>query len=344
MDRPFLHDERSNPPRIIRYPLSAIHNPQFTGVHYVMKRFKRIVVCIDRPEYDYRMVVYAGGRSRLAMAEEVHFLHVTTDAGPDSTEPPEEASEGARITRETLEALIAEHFKGHGAEKLVCEVLRGAPLMEVLRFAHEKDVDLIILGRHYGRAGDADDEALLARRITRKATCSVLVMPEDSPVEAEAIVVPVRDSQCSANALEVACGVAATTGATVTALNVYHVGGGYARVGTSLEEHQALLEAGAKRECGRLLEKVDTHSVKVECRCMPDLHGKPVPIILEVVAGAGLAAVVIGARGRTGAAGVLLGTVTEQLIRECPVPLLAVKKKGECIGILSALLTLAGQG
>ena len=133
-----------------------------------MKRFKRVVVCIDRPDQDYPMVVYAGGRSRLAMAEEVHFLHVTSEVRPDTTEGSEGASEGARLTRETLEALVAENFKGHGEEKLVCAVLCGSPLIEVLRFAHEKDIDLIILGRHYGRAGYADDEALLARRITRQ--------------------------------------------------------------------------------------------------------------------------------------------------------------------------------
>lgn len=49
----------------------------------------------------------------------------------------------------------------------------------------------------------------------------------------------------------------------------------------------------------------------------------------------------IGSRGRTGAAGVLLGRVTEQLIRKSTVPVLAAKKKGECIGVLRALLELA---
>ena len=77
---------------------------------------------------------------------------------------------------------------------------------------------------------------------------------------------------------------------------------------------------------------------------MPDLHGNPVSVILDALAPVAADLVVIGARGRTGAAGVMLGTVTEQLIRESPVPVLAVKKKGECLGILRALLTLAGEG
>jgi nucleotide-binding universal stress UspA family protein len=126
-------------------------------------------------------------------------------------------------------------------------------------------------------------------------------------------------------------------------LNIYHVGPGYARTGVTLEEHKALLEEAAERECASLLEKTDTHEQTVECKCVPDLRGDPVPIILEML-GDGLGqAVVIGARGRTGAAGVLLGTITERLIRKSPSPVLAVKKKGECLGLLRALLVYTGQ-
>lgn len=309
-----------------------------------MKQYKRILVCVDWPMQDLRMLAYVAGRARLAEAREVHFLHVTTAPPEAGDETTAEAPAPPDDTLAALEALVIEHFKGHGQEQVFCHVLQGATLMEILRFAHEKDIDLILLGRHLGRAGEADDEALLARRVSRKATCSVLVLPEDSPPEAEMIIVPVRDSKCSSNALDVACGVAAVTGASVTALNIFRVAAGYSRVGTTLEEHEALLEAAAQRECDRLLKRTDAHGVDVTSKCVPDLHGNPVPIILEMVSGGPPSAVVIGARGRTGAAGVLLGTVTEQLIRKCPVPVLAVKKKGECLGIVQALLALAGQG
>ena len=50
-----------------------------------MERYKRIVVCVDGSDEDAPMLVYAGGRSRAAGAEEVHTLHVwqsSTRAGP----------------------------------------------------------------------------------------------------------------------------------------------------------------------------------------------------------------------------------------------------------------------
>ncbi|UCE59797.1 MAG: universal stress protein [Phycisphaerales bacterium] len=307
-----------------------------------MERYERILVCIDRSVYDVPLLTYAGGRSRAAVSKEVHFLHVLDDTEHTSHDTAETSPPSIDLSREGLQALVAEHFNGHGQEHLLCELIHGSPLIEILRYAHEKNVDLIMLGRHCGRRVETDDDALLARRITRRATCSVLVLPEEYQLQADAIAVPIRDSECSATALEVACGIAATTGATVTALNVFHVTCGYSRVGATLEEHQALLEAAATRECARLVKRTDTHGVNVECKCAPDLHGKPVRVILEALGSGQGRAVVIGARGRTGAAGVLLGTVTEQLIRKSPSPVLAVKKKGECLGVLRALLVIAG--
>jgi nucleotide-binding universal stress UspA family protein len=50
--------------------------------------------------------------------------------------------------------------------------------------------------------------------------------------------------------------------------------------------------------------------------------------------------VAVGARGRTAAAALLLGSVTEQLIRSTEIPLIAVKKKGTGMGLLDALYPL----
>ena len=306
-----------------------------------MERFRRVMVCIDRPERDAGMLEYAGGIVRLATSKEIHFLHVETepDGPPGDTEP--ESPAPPPTTREVLRALAAEHLKGHGKEDVICKVVSGSPLLEVLRYAADKEIDLIIIGRG-PTDEETEEEAVLARRATRKSTCSVLVLPIGAPAKNDRILVPVRDSKCSANAASVACDIAASTEADVICLNVYQVHGGYLRVGTTLEEHTAILESWAHKECENLLKRVDTGSAAVSCKCLPDLHDRPVPVILEAVADERADLVVIGARGRTGAAGVLLGKVTEKLIQQSPVPVLAVKKTGECIGLLRALLEISG--
>ena len=306
-----------------------------------MKRYQRIQICVDRPERDGHMLAYVGAIAPLAEPKEIFLVHVAGSTTDDLSEGPPVAPE---VTTDSLAALANEHFKDFQAHEGRCEVIEGSPLLDNLRFAYEKDVDLIVIGRHFGESSETDGEAVLARRITRKATCTVLVLPEDCRAKADTILVPVRNSECSANALDVASAIAKAVNAQTIAFNIYRVPSGYSRVGTTLQEHQALLETAAERECARLLKRVDTHSAVVECRCTPDHHGEPVHIILDTIADVSADLVVIGARGRTGAAGVLLGTITEQLIRESPVPVLAVKKKGECLGVLRALLTLASEG
>jgi nucleotide-binding universal stress UspA family protein len=238
-----------------------------------------------------------------------------------------------------LRELATAHFKGHGEEEMYCEVVKGSALVEILRYAHDKEIDAIIVGR----SAQPVRGALLAKRLTRKATCTVLVLPITAQVRTDTIICPVRDSDCSANAVTMACDVAKEVGAKIICLNVYQVHPGYSRTGASLEEAEAALETAARHECERLLSRVDTQGVPVKTQCVPDLYDKPVPVILEAAARASADLIVIGARGRSGAAGVLLGAVTEQLILGSPIPVLAVKKKGECIGILRALLTIAGQ-
>ena len=49
---------------------------------------------------------------------------------------------------------------------------------------------------------------------------------------------------------------------------------------------------------------------------------------------------VLGSRGRTNSAAVLLGSVTEKMIRTTDVPIVAVKKKGANLSFLDALLQL----
>jgi nucleotide-binding universal stress UspA family protein len=309
-----------------------------------MERYKRILVCIDRPQRDAHILDYVLAIARLAKTEEIHVVHFTEHEAGGSDEASADAPAPAGITPEALRALVGDRFQEFGKDACRCEIVHGPPLLEALRFAHDRDIDLMTIGRDYGELDEAESEAVLARRITRKATCSVLVLPEDCDVKADAILVPVRDSECSANALDVACGIAVATNAVVTALNVYQVNPGYSRVGTTLEEHEALLEAAAEHETERLLQRVDTGQAKTLTKCAADHHGKPARIILDAINEVPADLVVIGARGRTGAAGVLLGNITEQLIRESPVPVLAVKKKGECLGIVRALLTLAGEG
>jgi nucleotide-binding universal stress UspA family protein len=60
--------------------------------------------------------------------------------------------------------------------QVACRVLYGVPYLEIIRFARESEIDLIVLGTH-GRTGIA--QLLIgsvAERVVRKAPCPVLTV------------------------------------------------------------------------------------------------------------------------------------------------------------------------
>lgn len=113
---------------------------------------------------------------------EVHVLHVVDEAyqywmavGPNSLPvgpPPEEMLAGAKAE---LQKLADEELKTLTGG-VVTEVSLGRPFLEIVRYAKEKSIDLIVLGTH-GRSGLV--QALLgsvAEKVVRKAPCPVLTV------------------------------------------------------------------------------------------------------------------------------------------------------------------------
>lgn len=303
-----------------------------------MEHMKKLLVCVKDPSKDLRLLAYADLISRgETSGRQFHLLHVQ-DQSPEADVGTGDTS---HLTLNELEASVSAYASTCApAGDMHCSVTTGGTLLEILRYAMENDIDCLLVGcgMHDGRSGT--DRAVLARRLARKATCSVLTVPESAPGRISRLLVPIRDTECSARATQVACTVASGLKAAVSCLNVFQVGSGYSKAGLSLEDQIDRLKVVAEHEAHRMLVRVKLDGVSPEVRVVPDPYAHPVGIIFEECEKASADMIVIGSRGRTGAAGVLLGKVTEELIAECSLPVLAVKRKGEQIGILQALLSL----
>jgi nucleotide-binding universal stress UspA family protein len=138
----------------------------------------RILVATDFSTCSHEALEYASELAR-RFAAELHLLHVADDphnvfphAG--GTIPVEEL---ARAEAETDAALrrSAEVLEREGRQ-VQRSVVRGVPFVEIIRYAREHDIDLIVVGTH-GRTGL--QQALMgsvAERVVRKAPCPVLVV------------------------------------------------------------------------------------------------------------------------------------------------------------------------
>jgi nucleotide-binding universal stress UspA family protein len=139
----------------------------------------RILVPTDFSKHSDNALAYAAAFAEKFHAE-LYLLHVVQDLSvfvPEAaiavpSMPPVEQLTAA--VRETLERVIEKNklrrFTVHA------EVREGSPFYEIIRFAKEQEIDLIILGTH-GRSGLA--HVLLgsvAEKVVRKSPCPVLTV------------------------------------------------------------------------------------------------------------------------------------------------------------------------
>lgn len=140
----------------------------------------RILVPTDFSKHSENALAYAAAFAEKFDAE-LFLLHVVQDlalfvpealtAAPPVTPPVEQLT---AAVREALDRLIdSNHLRRFTVHT---EVREGSPFYEIVRFAKEQEIDLIIMGTH-GRAGLV--HVLLgsvAEKVVRKSPCPVLTV------------------------------------------------------------------------------------------------------------------------------------------------------------------------
>jgi universal stress protein A len=145
-----------------------------------MISLKRILSPTDFSDYSNRGTEYASSLAKQFGAE-LHVLHVLQDMVAMVPEPgmafPPPGDYMEELT-ESAERALTRLPGGDAAEGLtvVRETRQGPPFLEIIRYAKEHDIDLIVIGTH-GRSGLA--HVLLGsvtEKVVRKAPCPVLTV------------------------------------------------------------------------------------------------------------------------------------------------------------------------
>ncbi len=296
-----------------------------------MYRYEKILVAMNLAEEDVSAVKFASKISRVAESREVHLYHVT-----DEHEIPEELCsgiDGINMSCETIlgqmHARVDKSWDGSPSTELHYDASEGDMLKDVLNHIKRRDIDLIIVQKTCGRSK-------IPERLARKAPCSALVVPPGSQPTLQNIFVALDFSEHSEDAMELAIEYAKAVGSEkITCVHVYSVPAGYHKTGRSYEEFSDILKENAREEYERIVDRMDLKGIEAEF--IVEIHNHPYQGIVDIVHGKGADLLVVGARGRSKTAAILLGSVTERLIDLCNVPVLVVKKKGQGISVLEAL-------
>jgi len=184
------------------------------------------------------------------------------------------------------------------------------PHTEIAAAAEDLRADVIVMGRRGRRGlmkrmlGDA------TARVLGSAGCSVLVVPERAGMWCKRIVLATDGSRFADAAAVAAARIAALCRLPVTVISV---------VRESFTEQRA---AEAEQAAARVQAHLREYGLEAD---KVVLRGDPAALIVETAATRAADLIVMGTHGRTGWQRVLIGSVTEAVINDTALPVLAVK-------------------
>ncbi len=163
----------------------------------------------------------------------------------------------------------------------------------------------------------------VSEKCLQRATCPVAVIHqhEDPAPAAERIVVGVDGSDVSALALSWALDEARLRAATICAVSAWDGGAIAASAMPGALVDPEFLEEAAKETLDAAVDAADTSGLASPVERLVEAGGAP-GTILRAATNASL--VVVGSHGRTGLKGVLLGSVSGQVVHHAPCPVVVV--------------------
>lgn len=278
----------------------------------------------------------AGAEATIAHATElartygaaVHTLYVVDTSG----EPPAISGDDredllAPSERRGREATIRITDRAEELDlKAAREVREGTPYSEILAYADEYGVDLLVMGTH-GRTGA--DRARLGSTTERVLTLadvpvlSVRLTDDDGSgpetISYDRIVIPTDGSDGAIRAAETALDVAEKYDAAVD--TVYVVDPAPYDLEDASRSIVGLLTEGGRNATETVAEMARDRNLGVTTAVR---RGNPADELLKYVSSVDADLVAMGTRGRSVGSGRLLGSTTARVVRRSPIPVLSV--------------------
>lgn len=296
-----------------------------------MFKIRKALIALDLTDVDHDIITYFGSISHRLPVESIDFVHVIPKMDVIKTffsKNPEVFTSMLYLDesiKKTLNKKTEGAFGSFGGKKSF-HVMEGDPLEELLKFAEENLVDLIVLGHKKAEAGSGT----LARNLVRKVKSNILVVPDSAPESLSHILVPMDFSKNSIRALDKAIEMNQNLDkkATVTLLNAYEIPSlSVYKVVRTVEEFDKIIQTNVEKAYTELLDKYgrkDRDHIRAEKveKEQPNISR----YIKDFAVEKDCDLIIIGAKGHSNVERLLLGSVTEKLLNiNQSIPVLIVK-------------------
>lgn len=307
-----------------------------------MYQIKKLIVCLDQSDLDDTLVRFASFVSRVNQTKKIYFTNVIRNLQiPKEVleEFPNLIDNMVEERKRQMKEVVDKNFVKKGEIEFSFVVKEGQLSKKILKLAHEKSVDMIIIGRKVTLPGTG----VVSQRLARRASCSLLIIPEKAEPKMDRLLVPSDFSDYSKDALEETVLIAEKFGgkAEIVCQNVFTVPSGYHFTGKSFEEFSSIMLMHAEINFKKFLRNIDTKNIKITPVYTQDDDDDPVEEIIAKAKEIKADGIIIGVKGRTAATALFIGSMAERLIQLNEFfPLLVTRPKGKNAGILDYILEI----
>jgi nucleotide-binding universal stress UspA family protein len=307
-----------------------------------MYQIKKLIVCLDQTSMDETLVRFASFIADINQSKKIYFTNIIRNLNI----PKEVLNEFPNLIegminerKSRMKKTVEDHYGKKGDIEFSFIVKEGQLSKKLLKLAHEKSADMILVGRKVSLPGTG----VFSQRLARRASCSLLIVPENSKPKIRRLLVPSDFSDYSRDAMDEAITIAEKNSNKVEIIcqNVFTVPSGYHFTGKSYEEFTNIMQTHAEINYKKFIRKVDTKGIKITPIYTKDEDDDPVEDILKMAKEIQADGIIIGAKGRTAATALFIGSMAERLIQmNDAFPLLVTRPKGKNAGILEYILEI----
>lgn len=303
-----------------------------------MMKLKRILFPIDFSRCADQALAHA-----VYLAEkhgsELHLLHVITlfeDQPGILSEEFAETEELIRRLEDKAELELNNVASTHSSDdiKIVQHLMRSVSAAPaILEYASDNEIDLLVMGTHGRRGVGHLLLGSVAEEVVRMADCPVFTVREQEELKPAAsfnrILVPVDFSEHSKNALNYAKEIATSYNADIQILHIIEE---TVHPAFSLSGKSSIFDIvpGIEKDCIKRLEsmvlELGLSGVNTEIKVE---SGQAANDIINYAKDNSIDLVVIATHGLTGIEHLLLGSVTEKVVRMSHCPVFTVKAFGK---------------
>lgn len=279
----------------------------------------RILAATDFSTRSHRALRRAGLLAKSRKAELV-LVHVV-----DDDQPPQMFESDRREAQLYLDEQLAASPALQGID-CSAEVVAGDPFAGILQAAGTHAVDLIVMGAHRRHLLRDIFVGTTIERVVRTGPYPVLMVNADADRAYEKVMAAADMSEPSARAIRTAAELGLTGDAGLTLVHGFDAfaKGKMASAGTDGDQIEVYVGQERVRAGRELIAFLEANNFGADKWSLRVKEGGALEAITEAIRDIAPDLLVIGTHGRSGIAKVLLGSVTETILRSADIDVLAV--------------------